>query len=51
LAKCSLYCIKESKNFIVGEKYKCVGKSGKYVEVVDSEGIAQIMPDTYFTKK
>ena len=41
-------CIQETDGFIVGEKYKCLGISGKYVEVEDAMGIAQIMSDTYF---
>lgn len=41
-------CIKQSKGFDLNKIYKCVGKSGKYVEVVDSFGDRQIMLDIYF---
>ena len=49
MAKSSyVLCVKPSKNYIVGEKYKCVSKSGKYMEVIDLTGIAQIMLASYF---
>jgi len=42
------YCIKPSKDFIVGKIYKCVSKSGKYYEVIDEMGTRQVMLAIYF---
>jgi len=43
-----LECIQETDGFELGKSYKCIGVSGKYLEMIDNNGGAQIMDDTYF---
>jgi hypothetical protein len=43
-------CILESEGFILGKNYECVSSCGKYLDMIDEQGIPQVMTDTYFKK-
>lgn len=43
-----LECILEDEGFLLGKYYKKIGGSGRYLEMIDENGIAQITSEIYF---
>jgi hypothetical protein len=43
-----LECVETTDQFIIGQNYECLGLSSGYAEMIDSEGVVEIMSDKYF---